>query len=92
LQTLYREGPEKREFGSDFKSHSTSTCTSGAAGVQQHEESNSTNLPDFLSEDYVLANVLNDITNYEAHQNSVCINACYITILFNQIIIEYLHC
>lgn len=56
---------------SDFKSHSTSTCTSGAAGVQQHEESNSTNLPDFLSEDYVLANVLNDITNYEAHQNSV---------------------
>jgi hypothetical protein len=44
-------------------------CT--AAGVQQHEESNSTNLPDFLSEDYVLANVLNDITNYEAHQNSV---------------------
>lgn len=25
----------------------------------------------FLSEDYVLANVLNDITNYEAHQNSV---------------------
>jgi hypothetical protein len=40
---------------SDFKSHSTSTCTSGAAGVQQHEESNSTNLPDFVSEDYVLA-------------------------------------
>jgi hypothetical protein len=25
----------------------------------------------FLSDDYVLANVLNDITNYEAHQNSV---------------------
>jgi hypothetical protein len=33
---------------SDFKSHSTSTCTSIAAGVQQHEESNSTNLPDFF--------------------------------------------
>jgi hypothetical protein len=33
---------------SDFKSHSTSTCTSVAAGVQQHEESNSTNLPDFF--------------------------------------------
>jgi hypothetical protein len=47
------------------------TCTSGAAGVQQHEESNSTNLPDFLSEDYVFANVLNNMTNYEAHQNSV---------------------
>ena len=46
---------------SDFKSHSTSTCTSVAAGVQQHEGSNSTNLLDFL----------NDITNYEAHQNSV---------------------
>ena len=44
---------------SDFKSRSTSTCTSVTAGVQQHEESNSTNLPDFLSEDY------------EAHQNSV---------------------
>ena len=56
---------------SDFKSHSTSTCTSVADGVQQHEESNSTNLPDFLSEDYVLANVLSDIANYEAHQNSV---------------------
>ena len=66
-----------QQTGTDESRNSCTSINTSAStkchvsDFKQHDESNSTNLPDFLSEDYALANVLNDIANYEAHQNSV---------------------